>query len=201
MALNRNERLKCFSITKSQTLNYLHLKRDFILLLLILFTFSSCKQSKEGKIDKISDYPYVDERVVILKDSLRYYWLKKRYGYEPWQPTEEDLKNTQTILERAIANHEFDFIKKPIKSNIEKYYRQYIPFLNEKGEKAIEINAFCELLIIPPKKELAEIGVTEWTEMDWKNYYVQVDDGGPCYWKIEINIDKMSYESVMVNGF
>ncbi|MFY7733354.1 MAG: hypothetical protein ACOVSR_07695 [Bacteroidia bacterium] len=125
------------------------MKRDFIIVLLILFTFSSCKQSKEGKIDKTSDYQYVDERVVILKDSLHYDWLKKRYGYEPWQPTEEDLKNTQTILERAIANHEFDFIKKPIKSNIEKYYRQYIPFLNEKGEKAIEINAFCELLKIP----------------------------------------------------
>ncbi|MBC8882567.1 hypothetical protein H9X57_01590 [Flavobacterium piscinae] len=127
--------------------------------------------------------------------------VKKIYGYVPWQPTEEDLKLTQTILEHAIENYEFDFIKKPIKSNIEKYFRQYIPFLNEKGEKAIEINAFCELLKIPPKEELAKKGVTEWNEIDWKNYYVQVDDGGLCYWRIKINIDKMSYESVMVNGF
>ncbi len=177
------------------------MKRHFILILVSLITFLSCKQSKEEKIDNTKDYQHIDERAVILEDSLHYDWLKKRYGYEQWQPTEEHLALSQTILESAIANHEFDFIKKPIKPNIEKHYRQYISYLNEKGEKTIEINAFCELSKIPPKKELAEIGVTEWTEMDWKNYYVQVDDGGFCYWRIKINIDKMSYESVMVNGF
>lgn len=174
------------------------MKRDFIIVLLILFTFSSCYQSKKEKIDKTREYQYIDERAVILEDSLFYVWLKKRFGYEPWKPTEEDLKLTQTILERAIAKHEFDFLKKPIDSSIKTFYRQYFPYTNEKGERIIEINAFCKIPKIPPPPEEAN---RKWIERNWKEDYILVLDGGPCYWKIKINIDKMSYESVMVNGF
>lgn len=49
----------------------------------------------------------------------------------------------------------------------------------------------------PPSQEK---GINEWIEIDWKNEFVNVNDGGNCFWKIIINIDKKSYEDFMVNG-
>lgn len=177
------------------------MKKKIILSFLSLFIFWNCKNPKENKTPKIEEIKTIDSKAVILIDTIHSEWLKKTYGYEQWTPTNEDLNLMQIILDSAIANNEFDFIKKPIKQNIEKHYRQYIPYLNEKGQKIIEINAFCELLKIPPKEELVDIGVTEWTEMDWKNHYIQVDDGGFCYWKIVLNLDSKEYEDARVNGF
>jgi len=54
----------------------------------------------------------------------------------------------------------------PFKQSINSYYRQYIPYINEKGERIIEVNASCEILELPLNSERSS---KEWTKMDWKN--------------------------------
>jgi len=174
------------------------LKKLLILLFLILISFSNCKNSKEEKIDKIKDYQYIDSKAVILVDSLYYDWLKKTYGYEKWKPTDDDLNLTQSILDSAIVNQEFDFLKEPIDSSIKSYYRQYFPYINKKGERIIEINAFCKIPKIPPPRKEEN---KKWINRDWKNEYISVLDGGPCYWKIILNVDTLEYKNLTVNGF
>ena len=138
-----------------------------------------------------------DKIATILLNSDRDKWLEKKYGYKQWNPTEKDLKIIQNVLDDAIKNNEFDFLKKPIRQSINKYYRQYIPYVNINGERIIEINAFCEILKLPPNPKSKN---QEWTEMDWKKQYVMVDDGGNCYWRIQINIDTKEYYNLMING-
>ena len=166
---------------------------------LILICLWSCKNPKE-KTDSFTTSKQketVDPKIAILINTEHNNWLQENYGFESWNPTDKDLNLVQEILDKAINDKEFDFLKKPIKKNLENYYRQYVPYINENGERVIEINAFCEILENPPNPEK---GITEWTKMDWKNEYVMVDDGGNCYWQITINIDTKEYKDLMVNG-
>ena len=54
---------------------------------------------------------------------------------------------------------------------LERYYRQYIPYKNDKGNRCIWINLFCR-----------PVG-------DWKNYRVHVEGGGVCFFSIGLNLD------------
>ena len=141
---------------------------------------------------------FLGEKSTILINSEYNQWLKSQYGYETWTPTEKDIKIVDLVLTKAIENNEFNFIKEPIKENINKYqYKQYIPYIDKNGDRIIYLNAFC----LPPEKRVVEInGNFELKEFDWKNEYYKVDDGGFCYWRITINIDKEEYSNFMVNG-
>lgn len=155
------------------------MKKLTILIILSIFCFLSCNEDN-------SDIK-LDEKETILLNTDYNQWLNKEYGYESWQPEQKDLNTLKSIIDEAIDNNKFDFIKKPIKNNFKKYYRQYIPYLNEKNERIIKINALCKILELP--SALSE-NKDEFKEMDWRNNYIAVDDGGSCYWEIHINIDK-----------
>jgi hypothetical protein len=166
---------------------------------LILICLWSCKNPKQ-KTDSSSETKQTetfDSKVAILLNTEHNKWLLEYYGFEQWEPSEKELNLVQEILQKAIQAKEFDFLKEPIKKSIESYYRQYVPYVNKNGERFIEINAFCEILESPPSPES---GINEWTKMDWHKEYVRVDDGGPCYWRITINIDTMEFKDLMVNG-
>jgi len=168
------------------------------ILLILLVCFFSCKNSTDKEEQKhLDDKITIDENAVILLNSNHNEWLEKNYGYQQWEPNVDDLKIVQEVIEKAIQNDEFYFLEEPLKANIEKYYRQYIPYINENGERIIKINAFCKILESPPYPEK---GINEWTKMDSKNHYISVDDGGDCFWRITINIDKREYKNLMVNG-
>ncbi|WP_324721562.1 hypothetical protein [Salinimicrobium sp. HB62] len=156
---------------------------------IILICFWSCKNPND-KTESITD-----QKVAILLNSEQNKWLEENYGLKKWTPTGKDLNIVQEVLDKAIHNKEFDFLKKPTKQSVEKYYRQYIPYINENGERIIEINAFCEILENPPENR-----INEWTKLDWRTEYVIVDDGGDCYWQITINLDTKKYNNLMVNG-
>jgi len=136
-------------------------------------------------------------KTTILLNSERNNWYLKNYGYQKWEPKINDIKIVQEVIDNAIVNSEFDFLKKPVKEYIKEYYLQYIPYINENGERIIEVNAFCEIWDFPPPPESKS---DEWIKMDWKNEYVMVFDGGDCYWRLTINIDKKEYYDLMING-
>ncbi|TPN87106.1 hypothetical protein [Aquimarina algicola] len=148
-----------------------------------LFYLTSCKTSQEEL--NLSD------RGTILLDSEYNRWLRTKYGYVTWKPKKEDLRILNIVINKAIKNNKFNFIKQPINKNIETYYRQYIPYINESNERLIKINAFCELLKTPPTPSQKDIG---FTNIDWKEEYVEVEDGESCYWELIINIDTKEYE-------
>ena len=63
------------------------------------------------------------------------------------------------------------------------YKFQFVPVINEKGEKEVWANSFC--------------GEFE----NWKTQIVQVDDGGKCFFNLYINLNQKSYYRFSVNGY
>ncbi len=157
----------------------------YTFLILVLILVSSCMND------------FLGEKSTILLNSEHNKWLKSHYGYQTLTPTKKDIVIVDKVLVKAIENNEFDFIMET-KEYIDKYlYKQYIPYINENGDRIIYLNTFC----LPPEEQPFEInGKYEWKEFDWKNEYYKVDDGGFCYWSITINIDKVEYSNLMING-
>jgi hypothetical protein len=67
--------------------------------------------------------------------------------------------------------------------NLKQYYRQYVPFLNEKGEKEVWVNCFCSSL-----------------DNDWRKDIIYVHDGGNCFFQLRVNLSKGTYHEFSVNG-
>jgi hypothetical protein len=113
--------------------------------------------------------------------------------------TNSEFEQIEIILKNAILiyNQEqsklFESLKnKYPKANFEKksffidlnqYYRQYLPVMNENGEKEIWINCFCNAM-----------------EIDWRENLIFVLDGGNCYFNLKINLSKQTYYDLIVNG-
>jgi hypothetical protein len=87
-----------------------------------------------------------------------------------------------------------DFKKKNPKTSLTKdnfvikgfqyYKRQYVPYINPNGEKAVWINCFC----------------SSHDNSDWRKELVFVLDGGNCYFNLKINLKTRKYYDLMVNG-
>lgn len=69
--------------------------------------------------------------------------------------------------------------------SLENKMRQYVPILNEKGEKEIWINFFCD----KPRND------------EWKTFPRQVNDGGNCYFSVKVNLTQNTFKELIVNDY
>jgi hypothetical protein len=102
-----------------------------------------------------------------------------------------DLDNSEiieieNILEEAVG---YDYSKDLSEQGIFKvpvfeYGRQYIPTINNEGEKVVWINLFCDKIEPIPIDKL-----------------IIVMDGGRCYFRITVNLNKLTYSNLVFNGF
>lgn len=115
-------------------------------------------------------------------------WLKKEYGYESWKPTAKDIKTLDTVFYKAIGNGEFDFLKAPKLQSIKRFHRQYVPYINEKGERFIHINAVYKA---EDYFDLETNGSKK-----WKTIYLSIEDGGNCCWQMNVNLETKTYDRV-----
>ncbi len=126
---------------------------------------------------------------------------------DPWidvtgKPTTlagQELLETDRLLRQAIAQYnpgqekEWAEISKKYPNdtfnrdrfviNLPRYKRQYMPYLNPKGEKEVWINCFCRF-----------------QGQDWRKSPVFVLDGGNCYFNLKVNLSRGTYYDLMVNG-
>jgi hypothetical protein len=107
--------------------------------------------------------------------------------YKPWTPGDADMQVADSLYEvffdieaRGTVNH---FLGKKSTD----FCKQFFGAINDKGEKIILINCFC-------KKELD-------TFNKWKTDLVIVQDGGNCFFKMKINVDKKEFYDVRINGY
>jgi|GEM_PF-1562598 len=109
----------------------------------------------------------------------------------PFQLTKKDIKKIYKLLNDCINSK----IKKEDTTkrfsqyiNLKNYKRQYVPFINSKGEKKVYINCFC-------------FHEYENEFEDWKKSLVEVEDGGKCYFHLIVNLTNNSYEKLYTNGY
>ena len=67
---------------------------------------------------------------------------------------------------------------------LKEYKIQYVPYLNEKGEKEIWINGFCSDF-----------------DTDWRKEIISVFDGGNCYFTIRLNLSTGECLEIGTNGY
>jgi len=149
-------------------------------------------ENNQVKIIKIDS-----SKITIIPFDTAYHWIFK--DAKLTELTEQDLKTIEKILNDCITDYnpeqerQYDEINKEHSEynlklehfviELDNYNRQYVPVINDKGEKEVWINCFCET----------------W-DSDWKNEIMEVDDGGNCYFNLKINLTKEKYYDLMVNG-
>lgn len=159
-----------------------------IITILLTIVLMSCSEQK--KIVQNNDG--LDKKMAIINNPKYIKWITGK-DFEIWRPEVSDLKKVDEILSKAIKDNQFYFLKSKQLSEIKKNYRQYLCYINEKGEKVIYINSMCELFTDYDKDNNP-------VPFDWKNKMIDISDGGECYWNIKINLTINNYYELKVNG-
>ena len=103
--------------------------------------------------------------------------------------TTKEFKTLDGILRKCIyannhsqdtTRHIFEYI------DLDNYKRQYIPFIDGKGQKKVFVNCFCE----------GDLNLD-----NWKQEVILVDDGGSCFFHVTINLTTGTFEELFINGY
>ncbi len=136
---------------------------------------------------------------VILPFNKDWYWIFK--NVKPTELAHSELIEIENIINLAVKENN-ERQKVNLKKHNEKYpknkwnetgfelklkgkKRQYVPVINEKGEKEIWINFFCN----------------DWESDSWKTDLMIVQDGGNCYFNLKVNLTNKTYSELMINGY
>ncbi len=121
------------------------------------------------------------------------FWLEG--DHNAWKPTREQVEAAECILKEKLMDdaHRWSHVldssytiedHSSAKGRIEIYwhYRQYSGATNDRGDRLVCINAFCD------------------PNANWRRDLVWVLDGGDCYWQAVINLTTRRVEVFEVNG-
>ncbi|MDT0651900.1 hypothetical protein [Autumnicola edwardsiae] len=169
------------------------------LALLILFTSCQNRAGKDSQLDSKNGLAIEDSLYSIVN-----YNQEMSYPFESGEPTDlrlEEIRNVEEILERAVKENnglQKEALKEQNAENPENkwtetgfelekknYYRQYVPIINEKGEKVVWVNLSC--------RKLPENWQTE--------LLPPVADGGNCYFNVKINLTRNTYLDLRINSY
>ena len=141
-----------------------------------------------------ADYVILDTEKYI--DSLKTIYNVLPEAATSSQLSESEFKLLKTLEQKSIKEYN-QRTKQGFKKNgqrnysrlykikkLKKYQIQYIPYLNEQGEKVVWINGFCENF-----------------DSDWKKEYIYAFDGGNCFFTIRINLTRKICLSIGTNGY
>ncbi|MEO6452959.1 MAG: hypothetical protein ABIN97_02740 [Ginsengibacter sp.] len=107
--------------------------------------------------------------------------------YKPAKLTQDDINNIDRLLLECVTdyNNSLDIDHKEWRIDLKKYdyKKQLIVVTNEKGDKEVWVNCFCET----------------W-DGRWKTRIMLVDDGGNCFFNFKINLTTNKYSDLVVNG-
>ena len=161
-----------------------------ILMLPIVF-FASCVSKKENKpianiIIQPAQLSDTSRYTIISFDKNKIYIFGKADTVKPATLTEQEIEETESLLIRAVAEYNKKMTSKYQKvDSLVNYKRQLVPYINQKGEKVVFVNFFCKDF--------------RWNE-NWRKELVMVDDGGSCFFNIQINLTTKNTYNLYVNG-
>ena len=174
------------------------------LIFLILISISSCNGTKKNTSEIKStentqtEFRLTESDFAILSFNAEWHWIFK--NVKPTELTQSELIEIEEILKTVILENnkeqkieliehnkkypEYQQTETGYELELDGYKRQYVPVINEKGEKEVWINFFCD-----------GFGAD-----NWKTEIVQVEDGGNCYYNIKINLETKEHYELGING-
>lgn len=109
-----------------------------------------------------------DTTYAVIKFNSEDTWIFK--NSKPIDLSFNEIAELDKIILECVNNYKDELL------DIKKYKRQYIPAINDNGEKLVWINCFCKHF-----------------DYDWKNQVIMVVDGGNCYFQMKINLTTKKY--------
>ena len=106
-----------------------------------------------------------------------------------------NIEHEKEYEELTAKYPDVEFDKNHFNIDLSQYKRQYYANINEKGEKEVWINCFCNGWLENWQENLQEILPT-----NWRKDLIIVKDGGNCFFNLKINLDTEKYYDVMING-
>ena len=171
--------------------------RKFILISCVTFGLAcSGKEPKLGQTDNQLNIEQTDNqaghvnfdttKTAIIPWDFEYPF--DNLDYKPGSLSQNDLDQVEASLITTVVDYNnslspgHDDYK--IDLNANQYRKQLVAVLNQKGEKEVWVNCFCDA-----------------RDESWRTEIVVVFDGGPCFFSFKLNLaTKRTYE-LMVNGF
>ena len=105
-----------------------------------------------------------------------------------FMPDESDVVFVEEILQKHIKEimRDFGFTLGPsiVRKN-KKYFRQYVGFSNNDGDRLIFVNALWKPIM---------------KKYPWNERFINILDGGSHFWKAKINLTTQKVEVFLVNG-
>lgn len=112
-------------------------------------------------------------------------WISIDSTLENFSPTIEQIGIAKKLSKNHIDSLEQNRDGKILKFNHTDYYRQYVGFIDDKGNKVIFINAVCKAYV---QKD------------DLKKRWIFVFDGGSCFYQIKVDLTNKKCLDFSVNG-
>ena len=155
------------------------MKKHFILYFILMILLYSCSQN--NRITKNSSTQLDTNRIVIFPSGLSK--TSKNITL-----TEKEIIEVDKILNECIdSSYKFNSKKMNSRKFLSSYKRQYLPSINEKGEKVVWVNCFCTTNHFNWKTEIVDASL--------------VSDGGDCYFNVNINLTTMRFDTFRKNGY
>jgi len=111
--------------------------------------------------------------------------------------SEIDIETIQMLLKKSVDDYNSNVSKdtshKENRSrflDLPTYKRQLIAVTNTKGEKEVFVNCISS----------ADLPSIYRSGINWRKEYFKVNEGGPCYFRVFLNLTTKQYYSFRVNG-
>ena len=169
-----------------------------VLIFIILISISSCNGTKKNT-SEIKSSEKTQTEFKLPKSDFVILSLKTE-NIKSAELTQSELIEIEEILKIAIIENneeqkigliehnkkypKYQQTETGFELKLDGYKRQYVPIINEKGEKEVWINFFCD-----------DFGTD-----NWKTEIVLVEDGGNCYYNIKINLKTKEHSELGING-
>ena len=160
------------------------MKRIKILFLLLLPLFAFCQTTDRAiaehyqiKKSDIAIFPKDDGELI---GGIRFTPTK-----EEVEKAENALRGDLKTINQQLVNQDGTNNNPIIHKNLNKYKRQYFGYINEDGERILQINALWR------KSEHSK---------NWLRNRVEVFDGGSHYWNVKFNLKTGELFDLSVNG-
>jgi hypothetical protein len=156
-------------------------------------------KEKQTASELIFDLPKSEYAILPLDSSTN--WLSLFKNAKPAELNQSELAEIEEIIGIAIRENNQKQDEELVEHNktypdnqltetgyelkLDGFKRQYVSVINEKGEKEIWINFFCN----------------DWNSDKWKTELMIVKDGGNCYFNLKVNLTKKAYSDLRINGY
>jgi hypothetical protein len=105
-------------------------------------------------------------------------------GAKPSTLIQDEINEIEFLLIEAIQKYNSDSKHSSKIMPLNKYKLQFVPRINNKGEKEVWVNSFCET-----------------GGHDWKKELIIVEDGGNCYFELDINLTTKQYYGLGIGAY